>query len=156
MRKLQLALELGRATTVQLLYAPMVTTAITRMSVRLTATTALTTLWVACLSAPARGSVDSTVPDTVAASTDAATMDEVSTDGRASMDAGLKDAADLIAAASVKAVASTEAVASAADQVVFTAVAASIMEAVGFMEAVAASMGVVAATEADTGKTFQI
>jgi len=54
--------ELGRGTSVQRRFATGVTTRITHMLARHTATGALTTLWAACLSVPARGSMVSMVP----------------------------------------------------------------------------------------------
>src|SRR5258706_1646790 len=66
MRKLLLVLELAPVTWDLLPFASMATMAITRTLARLTASTGQTTLRAACLSAPAPGSMASTVPATAA------------------------------------------------------------------------------------------
>src|SRR5260370_30353071 len=106
MRKLLLALELARVITDLLQCARMAIMGIIRMLVPRTATTVLTTLWVAYLPAPARGitafmDVATTVAGTtVAASTVEATMAAAgSTGGAATIAPGI--GARLIAAIAV-------------------------------------------------------
>lgn len=162
MRKWLLVLELAPVTSDLLPFATTDTTAITRTLALLMATTVLTTLWAACLSALAHGSMASTVLATVAvfmagATTGVAIMAGATTggpvlaaaalaDGRAlqvadpaSVDVAAQSAADRLAVASEAAlVASTGAVGSTAAPADSTAV-------VGRM--------VVEATAAGTGKT---
>jgi hypothetical protein len=158
-------LESALVTVMQRLSASMATMATTRTHVRLTATTVLTTLQVACLSVPARGSMASTVPATVVAFTAGATT------VAAIMDADTTDAdlADVVALSMAVLIA----VDSAAEIVASTAVADFTVEAgstaapVGSTvvevftegpvdstaEVVAASTEVAEATAADIGKT---
>ena len=161
MRKLLLALESAPVTWDLLLSATTAITVITPMLARLTATTVLTTLQVAYLSVPARGSMASTAPATAVAFiagaiTVAAAMDAATTAG----------ALTVAVAMATVAVADMGLAASEAALVDSTAEAGS-MAAVGFMEAPADFMVevvadstvvvgrtvVVEATAADIGKT---
>jgi hypothetical protein len=164
MRKLSLGLESAPVTWDLLRSVITAITAITHMPVHLTATMDLTTLWAACLSAPARGSVASTVPATVVDFMVGAT-----TAAAAFMDVALADAALPAVVVSgmavlIAVVSTAEAVSAAA--VDFTAVAVASTGAVAFAEAPADStavgadftaeaagrMVVVEATAAGTGK----
>ena len=160
MHKLLLVLESALATAMQRLSASMATMATTRTPARLTATTVLTTLWVACSSAPALGSMaspgtaDTMVAVTMDAATDVVTMAAVSRDAVLTVDqssvaagAGLKDAGALTAAASVAVIAASVVVAFAATVVSEGAPADFMAVAVDFT-------AVAAGTAADTDNIF--
>jgi hypothetical protein len=161
MRKLRLALELGRATTVLLRCAPTAITGITRMLVRLTATTVQTTFLTASLSVPAHGSVAFTGArdSLVAASTgdvgsmvaDAVSAGAVVSDAAAStavVSEAVIVASTAVAGSMVAVAGSTEAVAGSTEAVdsMVEAVDSMVVEVVG-------SMAVAADTGAVTGKT---
>jgi hypothetical protein len=163
MPRLLLVLESARATAMQRLSASMATMATTRTNARLTATTVLTTLWGACSSAPARGSMVFTdVVFMAVATTAEATTVAGTTDGLASVaaDAALKDAAAstvavIVASAAVVAFAAT--VVSEGAPAVSTAVAVreaarAVSRAAG-VPTVVGVLTVAVATAADTGKT---
>src|SRR6267143_6770578 len=124
--------------------------------VRLTATTVQTTLWVASLSAPARGSVaafsDATSRDVVSA--DAASRDVVSVDAAlrdvVSADAALTDAALADAVASTTAASGAEIMASTVAPAGSTAPAAPAGSAAAVVVSTAAEVACMAA-EAATG-----
>jgi len=157
MRKLWLVLELAPVTWDLLQNASTAITAITRMLARLMATTVLITFWAACLLAPDRGSMASTVPATVVGFMAGATTGGVTTVAVASMD-GLALAGAVLAGVRASQVVDPDlqdvAERSAADRSAAASGAALAASTVAVVSAaVLADSMVAVATEAGTGKT---